>query len=366
MIKLLAWLEGEKRFPKIYWKERGSSEAIGAVGAREVRDSPFFDAAKGPVFGGLAFARKGCSDALWQSFPPAYFFAPSEVRRESVLVPKPYLLPTALQRSDLPTFEAWQHRVNRYVGDTALEKIVCARRSAFVLATALNPWQWLAGTSGNFATFFALQITPEAIFFGATPEKLYERRGRIVLSEALAATRRRGRDAAEDAALEQELLSGEKELREFEVVRREIVGALSPLCVHVEGEVPKIVKTPSVQHLYSAICGELFQDVADEQLLAALHPTPATGGMPRKEALARLLQEEGFDRGWYAGALGCIERDRTSFAVAIRSALSVQEELFQFVGAGIVEGSNAAAEWQELEDKLQWIHGSGVKKSLRS
>lgn len=45
------------------------------------------------------------------------------------------------------------------------------------------------------------------------------------------------------------------------------------------------------------------------------------------------------------------------FAVAIRSLLLTPSELRLYAGAGIVAGSEPAAEWQELDDKLANLLG---------
>jgi menaquinone-specific isochorismate synthase len=47
-----------------------------------------------------------------------------------------------------------------------------------------------------------------------------------------------------------------------------------------------------------------------------------------------------------------VGRDNTEFAVAIRSALVRENIINLYAGAGIVEGSVAENEWQELENKI--------------
>jgi menaquinone-specific isochorismate synthase len=89
--------------------------------------------------------------------------------------------------------------------------------------------------------------------------------------------------------------------------------------------------------------------------MAALHPTPAVCGEPPEAAVAQIRALEPFDRGWYAGPVGFVGRDETRFAVGIRSALVQGDEVALFTGAGVVEGSDSTAEWQELEAKLRGI-----------
>jgi menaquinone-specific isochorismate synthase len=66
----------------------------------------------------------------------------------------------------------------------------------------------------------------------------------------------------------------------------------------------------------------------------------------------RIAECEPFERGWYAGAVGWITKDAAEFAVAIRSGLVKGSELKLFSGAGIIQGSTAAGEWEEIENKI--------------
>jgi isochorismate synthase EntC len=97
----------------------------------------------------------------------------------------------------------------------------------------------------------------------------------------------------------------------------------------------------------------LRENVSVADLLTALHPTPATGGSPRTPALEFLRRHEGWQRGWYAGAVGCLGPGRADLAVGIRSALLRGEEAWVFAGAGIVAGSNSDAEWDETALKTR-------------
>src|SRR5690606_13237925 len=90
----------------------------------------------------------------------------------------------------------------------------------------------------------------------------------------------------------------------------------------------------------------------DADLLRGLHPTPAVGGVPRDRAMAFIASRENFDRGWYAGPVGWISSDAAEFAVAIRSGIVDGDTLALYSGAGIVEGSEPAAEWGEIEQKM--------------
>ena len=169
----------------------------------------------------------------------------------------------------------------------------------------------------------------------------------------MAGTRKRGKTPEEDASLANELLENIKERREFEFVKKSIHEALNPLCKKLfsEKEDMRCSKPPNVQHLYHPFEAILHPDVDDEAILQALHPTAAMGGLPKKQALEHIFCHEPFERGWYASPIGMISQERAEFAVGIRSALALENTLHLFGAAGIVEGSIAQKEWEEIEQK---------------
>ena len=132
----------------------------------------------------------------------------------------------------------------------------------------------------------------------------------------------------------------------------DILSRLAPLTTDATLTEPRILKLRLLQHLKCDIEAELKPGVCDWQLLAALHPTPAVGGAPREAALAFIREFEPYDRGWYAGACGMLSRETSEFSVAIRSARITARGISLFAGAGIVAGSEPAAEWAELDNKI--------------
>ena len=75
-------------------------------------------------------------------------------------------------------------------------------------------------------------------------------------------------------------------------------------------------------------------------------------------ALDWIAREEPFDRGWYTGPVGWVGQEGAEFAVAIRCAVAFGPRLCIFSGAGIVEGSEPQAEWQEIESKVESFMGA--------
>src|SRR5690606_11940306 len=117
---------------------------------------------------------------------------------------------------------------------------------------------------------------------------------------------------------------------------------------------PLLHKLKDIQHLLTPIEGDARGDVSLFDVVEALHPTPALGGMPKTDALAMIRGMESMDRGWYAAPIGWIDwRMDGEFAAAIRSALLAGNEAVLFAGCGIVGDSDPDAELTETRLKFR-------------
>lgn len=192
-------------------------------------------------------------------------------------------------------------------------------------------------------------------FVGATPERLVRLDGRTVHADCLAGSAPRGATLEEDEAHGAALLASAKERQEHGLVVQAFRDALAPVCSSLTvGSTPDLLRMPNVQHLHTPVEGRLADggDVLD--LVERLHPTPATGGVPRDRALALIRALEPFGRGWYAGPVGWIDGNGSGdFAVAIRSALMVGNEARLYAGCGIVADSDPDREYEESRLKLR-------------
>ena len=399
------WLAAQTLYPRIYWQARGPKSpeyvALGAIheltrpeDIQRVCDLANTSSEDSPrYYGGLAFdpAQPG-----WQGFGPCRFVLPriELVRRgecislclnlwlpaqdkvhefdaelqaaEAALdalqpeAPLPSLQKRSWQRRDVPGPAQWQRLVER-VTDPAFQahtpKVVLSRESLLESEESippLCPWslltQWARHAQECF--HFGFQFSPEQSFISCSPERLYRRESGHLFTEALAGTIRRSGDEAADAALAAELLADSKNRLENRLVHADILSRLAPLTTDATLTEPRILKLRLLQHLKCDIEAELKPGVCDWQLLAALHPTPAVGGAPREAALAFIRESEPYDRGWYAGACGMLSRETSEFSVAIRSARITAQGISLFAGAGIVAGSEPAAEWAELDNKI--------------
>lgn len=388
------WLAHCGLFPRLFWRTRsGTSQtlAVGEIASGTLASlQPMLeDADEGVrIFGGGRFDAGGRVDATWRGFDAEHFFIPQaeiiqsgrrtrlavnlgphadglreieawiarlgEESRESA--------PRVLTRWDQPNFLQWKEAVDAALAafqDSPLRKVVLARRSRLELAEPVPPHGLLEilMASAPACFHFLLELSPRSgAFLGASPELLFRRFGADLDSEAVAGTRPRSMDAVEDERLESQLRVFSKEQLEHRLVVDSLAGTFDALCeTHQHDAQPGVLKLSRVQHLRTALTGVLKKGVTDAEILAAFHPTPATCGCPSALARQFLETHESFDRGWYAGPIGCVSRETAEFAVAIRSLLVRGPRLDVFAGAGIVAGSDPEREWSELEDKISGV-----------
>lgn len=401
----LAWLRAQPPSAvKMYWADRDGGEEVAGVGAADMA------ACAGPAgvhtlfeglrrrldagdagtryFGGMRFDRRRACAPAWRDFAACRFVLPrfelsqrggdsvlacqwlrSETAEDALLKEVDTLafrpaasegVPAAAgERRDLPDRSGWEAAVTgtlALLSEGPLEKLVLARRSTFGFTGELDPWACLEALSPGAARCYRFCFIPTphgSAFLGVSPERLYRRDGRQVLCEAIAGTRVRGDGVSLDRQLERDLMASEKERREQDYVARGVREGMARLCRSLSADAgPSVVKLRQCQHLMTSFRGVLRDGAGDADLVDALHPTPAVGGYPTDLAVRRIRETEPFDRGWYAGPVGWVGRDRAEFAVAIRSGLVEGSTLSVFAGAGIVAGSAPGDEWRELDYKI--------------
>ena len=117
---------------------------------------------------------------------------------------------------------------------------------------------------------------------------------------------------------------------------------------------PSLLKLSNIQHLKTPITGKLKSTKGILPVIEALHPTPALGGRPRDIALSIINENEPISRGWYGSPIGWLDPQQNGvFAVAIRSAVTVNQETLLYAGAGIVADSIPDKEWRETQLKFK-------------
>jgi menaquinone-specific isochorismate synthase len=265
--------------------------------------------------------------------------------------------PPVFSTREAGDYRAAVARALQSIGAGEFKKIVLARAQDLAADQALHPLRMLNGLREKFPDCYAFSFANGRgpSFIGASPERLVRVSKGKLETEALAGSIRRGASASEDASLSAALLRSEKDLREHRDVLDDIVARLRPLGITPEfSPQPQIRRLANVQHLHTPVHAVLPETVQLLDVLAAMHPTPAVGGSPRRATVGRIREIEGFPRGLYAGALGWLNaRGGGEFFVGIRSALVTAAEARVYAGAGIVAGSTPEKEFAETELKFK-------------
>ena len=195
----------------------------------------------------------------------------------------------------------------------------------------------------------------EVQIVGTSPEMLVRvEEGRIDY-HPIAGTRRRGVDAAEDAALEEELRQDEKERAEhvmlLDLGRNDVGRVSEPGSV----EVPQILdveRYSHVMHLVSHVTGRLRVGLSSYDALRACFPAGTVSGAPKIRAMEIIAALEQDRRGPYAGAVGYFDLSgNLDTAITIRTIVMKDGVAHIQAGGGIVHDSEAAAEYAETENK---------------
>ncbi len=245
-----------------------------------------------------------------------------------------------------------------------LTKVVLSRSLKLEADGPVDPFAlWLALRADAAATRFITPVgpgpggTPRRLV-GASPELLVSRTGRRVLSHPLAGSAARSPDLAEDEAAALRLKVSDKDRREHAVVVEAILDSLSPYCrdLSAPGEA-SLMSTRTLWHLGTPIEGRLKSpETTAVELAAALHPTPAVAGSPRDRAVALIDELEGYDRGFYAGAVGWTNAAGDgAWRVSLRCAEVSGRMARLYAGAGVVEGSDPRMEAEETSAKFQAV-----------
>lgn len=248
--------------------------------------------------------------------------------------------------------------IHEAIASGAYQKIVAARRCVVDLDRKLEDAGFMARVFAAYPDCIHFAIRRDlSTFLGATPETLFRKQGSALKTHALAGTTRlkdgivSERESERDVA---KLQGSRKDLDEHQLVVDRICSELVPLTVTLEcAKTPSARQVRNLIHLQTPITGELRPETTVFDLLAALHPTPAVGGFPAREAAAWLCKNEPLERGWYTGTVGWIDANGDGeFGVAIRCGVLTKSRAYIFAGAGVVAASDADAEYAETAGKM--------------
>lgn len=254
------------------------------------------------------------------------------------------------------TFEGWVSTIRDYIVQGDVMQVVPSQRmtvpftqSPLTLYRALrnlNPSPYLYFVDlGNF------QIV------GSSPEILVRLEGGEVTVRPIAGTRKRGDSAEEDRALENDLLSDKKELAEHLMLidlGRNDVGRVAKAGSVKLTEQMIVERYSHVMHIVSNVSAKVRDDVRAIDALKATLPAGTLSGAPKQRAMEIIDELEPVKRGVYGGAVGYVSwAGEMDTAIAIRTALVIDQQVVVQAGAGIVADSTPSAEWEETLNKAR-------------
>ncbi|WP_405096761.1 anthranilate synthase component I [Oceanobacillus sp. FSL H7-0719] len=197
----------------------------------------------------------------------------------------------------------------------------------------------------------------EYLILGASPESLIQTTGKEILTNPIAGTRPRGETPQEDASLEEDLLTDEKEIAEHRMLVDLSRNDLGRVCEINSITIPtfmEIEKYQHVMHLVSELKGRLREDISGIDALIASLPAGTVSGAPRIRAMQLINQLEEKKRGAYGGGIGYINFNHDlNIALTIRSLVIKDGKAHLQAGAGIVSDSIAENEYKETWNKAK-------------
>lgn len=206
--------------------------------------------------------------------------------------------------------------------------------------------------------------SPFSAFFDAgdfqilsvSPERFLSVNEGRVFTQPIKGTRKRQDDPADDLAVQQDLLSSEKDRAENLMIVDLLRNDLGRVCETGSVKTESLFKLHSfthVHHLISSISGQLPADCSPLRLLESCFPGGSITGAPKIRAMQIIAELEVTPRTVYCGCIFyCDYLNRMDSSILIRTLLSTRQHLFCWGGSGVVADSVMAEEYQECLDKV--------------
>ena len=260
-------------------------------------------------------------------------------------------------------YEQWKNLVEKAkkeINNSNLEKIVVAemKRESVDNFDLKSTILYMIEKYPNCTTY--LYKMKDSIFFGSTPEMIFEYTNKILKTEAIAGSIPNKGEKTEEIKRKFEnttLIEEHKIVSEY--IEKQLLKISSNKITRSDLEVKKL---NNINHLQSKIEVEI-KDNNFFEFISLLHPSPALAGFPVNDAKKWIKNNENFDRGLYAGSIGYVENDNSNFYAALRCAMynNSRSEIVSFAGNGIVKDSKVNYEIDELNSKFKAINESIIE-----
>ena len=253
-------------------------------------------------------------------------------------------------------FEAVVKKTQHYIKEGDIfQCVVSNRREAEFEGSLLNAYRVLRTLNPSPYMFYLSGGDVELT--GASPETLVKMTDGKMYTFPIAGTMRRGKNEAEDLAIEKKLINDEKELAEHNMLvdlGRNDLGKISKFgSVKVEA-LHMLQRFSHVIHITSTVSGDI-QDGKDAlDAIGATLPAGTLSGAPKIRAIEILHELEKSPRGVYGGAVGYIDfSGNMDVCIGIRMAMNKGGKVYVRAGAGIVRDSIPDSEYNETLIKGQ-------------
>lgn len=191
----------------------------------------------------------------------------------------------------------------------------------------------------------------------ASMERLLHINGSQIETRPIKGTRRRGKTAAEDAALRKELSESQKDRSELLMIVDLERNDLNKICEPGSVAVPNLFSVEdyaSVFHLVSAVTGTLRPEQTAIDALTALFPGGSITGAPKQRAMEIIDELESSRRQLYTGTIGYLSLDgNCDFNIVIRTAVHQDNKYYIGLGGGITAESDRNFEYEEIWQKAK-------------
>ena len=256
-------------------------------------------------------------------------------------------------------FEAAVDRAKEYIEAGDAFQIVLSQ--CFTRTVEARPFEvYRALRTLNPSPYLFYLEWADTALIGSSPETMVRVQDRRATVRPIAGTRRRGTDAAEDKALEEDLLGDEKELAEHRMLvdlGRNDVGRVAQFGTVDVSRLEEVERYSHVMHIVSQVEGELRDDLNAVDAFCAGFPAGTVSGAPKIRAMEIIDELERSRRGIYAGAVGYLDfAGNLDTCIAIRTLLIHKGIARAQAGAGIVADSVPEREYFETIHKASALY----------
>ena len=191
---------------------------------------------------------------------------------------------------------------------------------------------------------------------GSSPEVMVRLTDDRILLRPIAGTRKRGKTAAKDKLMEDEMLNDPKEVAEHVMLidlGRNDVGRVAKVGTVEVTDKMRVEKYSHVMHMVSDVEANLDKKYDMFDLFAATFTAGTMTGAPKIRAMELIAEFEQLKRSFYSGSIAYFGFDgNMDSAITIRTTMIKDDTVVFQAGAGIVADSISELEFLEVNNKL--------------